>query len=136
MSIKALPSMEFTFTVELKGTETGKAYSGTFTYKRPNLRSKSDIAKMKARLNEDLRNLDEDTSFVHGIISNLRHTLQKYPEWWLECDFGYELYDVNVILDIYKECRKFEDDWFEAVWGNQEEEKPKKKEAKKKASEK
>ncbi len=120
MSIKTLPSMEHTFLVDTKGSETGQAFQGTFVYKRPNFRIKSEIAKMKARLNEDLKNLDEDTSFLHGIVSNLRHTLIKYPDWWSEADFGYELYDVNVILDIYKECKKFEDKWFEEVWGESE----------------
>ena len=120
MPIKALPPMEHTFTIKTEGSETGKIFEGTFTYKRPNLRTQSEIAKMKARLNEDLKNLDEDTAFLHGILSKLRHTLTNSPDWWKEEDFGYELYDVNVILDIYTECEKFEREWIEKVWGTEE----------------
>ena len=121
MSIKALPSMEHTFTLNVKGSITGQHFDGTFTYKRPSLRGQSDIAKMASRLNEDLKNLDEDTKILHNVLSNLRHTLIQAPEWWKACDYGYELYDVNVIMELYKETVNFENKWFEKVWGNQEE---------------
>lgn len=127
MSIKSLPSMESTFTLSVKGSETGQMFDGTFTYRRPNLRVKSEIAKTTARLNADLKNLDEDTKFLHNVLATLRHTLVKSPDWWMTADHGYELYDLNVIFEIYKACSKFEDDWFKSVWAEETptEEKPK-----------
>lgn len=119
MSITALPSMEFTFTIKLQGSETPRMYEGTFTYRRPNRRLKSEIAKTLARLNGDLKTLDEDTKFLHEIYSTLRHTLTEVPKWWEEADFGFELYDVNVALEVYREVRKFENEWFEKVWGQE-----------------
>jgi len=127
MSIKVLPSMEHHFTIKTKGSETGQMFEGTFTYKRPNLRKKSDIAKEKARLNGDLKNLDEDTAFLHGILSTLKFTISNAPEWWIKADLGFELFDLNVILDVYKACQDFENQWFNLVW---KEEEPKKEESK------
>lgn len=120
MSISTLPSMETTFTIDTKGADTGQQFQGTFTYKRLNLKGKSSAAKLAARLNEDLRNLDEDTKFIHEIIANLRYSLVSTPEWWQKSDFGLELYDTNVIFEIYKKCVDFENEWTEKVWGNQE----------------
>ena len=118
--MKELPSMEHTFQVKVEGKAGGQVYEGTFTYKRPTIRQKSLISKLAAKLNEDIKYLDEDTKFLHQIIASLHHTLVEAPAWWKKSDSGLELYDFNVILDIYKECEKFEDEWFEKVWGNQE----------------
>lgn len=120
MSITTLPSMEKTFSIDVKGSDTGQHFQGTFTYKRPNLRAKSNAAKLAARLNEDLRNLDEDTKFIHEVLANLRYSLILTPDWWQKADFGLELYDTNVIFDIYKACVDFENEWTDKVWGNQD----------------
>ena len=131
MSIKELPSMEHTFTVSIKGSETGQMFDGTFTYKRPDIGTKSEIGKFTTFLNGDLKNLDEDTKFLHGILATLKHTLTKAPQWWEDADSGYKLYDINVIFDIYSECRKFENKWFSKVWGEPEKEESKPKPVKK-----
>lgn len=121
MSIKALPPMEHTFTLEnIKGTDTGQMFSGTFTYKRPNLRAKSEIDKTRARLDEGLANLSDDIVFMHSVLASLRHTIVKSPTWWEEVDFGYELYDSNVILEIWKQCRDFENEYTKKVYGEPE----------------
>lgn len=132
--ITTLPSMETTFTIDVKGSDTGQQYQGTFTYKRPNLRARSNAAKLAARLNEDLVNLDSDMKFTHQILAELRFSLIQTPEWWQKSDFGLELFDENVIFEIYKNCVAFEKDWTDKVWGKQEEKKAElKKELKNKA---
>jgi len=131
MSIKALPSMEHTFTVSEKGSNTGQVFDGTFSYKRPNIRTQSDIARTAALLDGGMRNLDEDTKTIHHILATLKHSLFKFPEWWKKSDGGYDLYDFNIVSEIYKECMKFENDWFEKVWGEKESKPEKKKPAKK-----
>lgn len=114
--IKTLPSMEHTFTINVKGSETAQVFEGTFTYKIPNIRARSEIAKTAARLNEDLKNLDEDTKFLHTVLSTLKHTLLKSPEWWAKADFGFELFDLNVIFEVYKACSDFYDKWAKEVY--------------------
>jgi hypothetical protein len=134
MSITTLPSMETTFTLDVKGADTGQSYQGTFTYKRPNIGAKSKIAKLATRLNEDLANLDPDMKFVHQILAELRFTIVNSPEWWQKSDFGLELFDENVIFEIYKNCVSFEREWTDKVWGKQEDKKAEiKEELKKKA---
>jgi len=126
--------MEKTFTLDVKGSDTGQQFQGTFTYKRPNLRAKSNAAKLAARLNEDLKNLDEDTKFIHDVLANLRFSLTQTPDLWQQSDVGLNLYDTNVIFDIYKACVDFENEWTEKVWGNQEKAKEELKESVKAAS--
>lgn len=116
MSISVLPSMEHTFTIKVEGSETRQIFEGTFKYKRPNIRIRSEIDKTKALLDGGLQNLDQDTQLLHGILSRLKHTLVDSPEWWKKTDYGYELYDLNVILEISKECNKFDSDWMDSVW--------------------
>lgn len=116
--ITELPSMNHVFTIDLKGSETGRQFQGTFTYKRPNIRMQSEIAKTAAVLNGGIQGVDEDTIFLHGILATLKHTLIESPDWWKKEDYGYELYDMNVILEIYKSIKKFEEEWMNKVWAD------------------
>ena len=129
MSVTTLPSMESTFTIKLKGSNTKQLWEGKFTYKRPNIGTQSEISKTTARLNEDLKNLDEDMQFLHRILSVLKHTLIDAPEWWISSQYGLDLYDTNVIFEIYKTIQDFENEWYNKVW--KEEPKPKDKDSKK-----
>lgn len=117
MTSNALPKMEYEFTIDLKGEESKQKYSGTFRYKRPNLRIATEIDKTRALLNGGITGLSTDTKDLHEILAILRHTLVEYPDWWEECDFGFELYDLNVVLDIYKETREFEADFEDKLHG-------------------
>lgn len=123
MSITHLPNMEHVFTVKIKGSETGQVYEGTFKYKRPTLRIRSEISKTAALLNGGILGLDEDTAFTHAIFANLKHTLVETPEWWKKADYGFELYDLNVALDIYKQTQEFEKKWMDQVWKEESKEK-------------
>lgn len=116
-----LPSMEHTFNISIKGDDTGKHYDGDFTYVRPNLQKKTEISKMKVRLNGDLKTLPIEFQIFNEMSATLFHCLVKFPEWWAESNYGRDLYDVNVIEEIYKECMKFEDEWSKKVWGDKEE---------------
>jgi len=120
MSIQSLPPMEHTFSIDLKGSETGKLFQGTFTYKRPNLKSRSEIAKTVARFNEDVKTLDADTKVLHEIMAALKHTLVASPDWWVKSNDGFDLYDLNVIYEVYKSCSDFNAEWLKKVWQDEE----------------
>jgi len=126
MSIKALPAQEHTFQLKLEGNDTRQKFEGSFTYKRPNIRISTEIDKTTAILNGGILGLDEDTQFFHKMLATLKHTVIKYPEWWEQSDFGYELQDTNVVIELYKETQKFEKEWREKVWSEEVEEKDKK----------
>lgn len=133
MSISVLPPMETTFTISTKGVHTGQQFDGTFTYRKPNLGKQTEITKLAARLNEGLASLDEDTVAFHEMIARLKHTIIAAPEWWTKANNGFDLYDLNVILEVYQATTKFDREWLDKVWVKEEaaeekksEEKPKK----------
>lgn len=112
---KNLPEFQHTFFVDIEGTQTKQRFAGEFTYNHPNLRTISEISKYKARLDGGLTNIDSDTAFIHSMISQLRFTLSDYPKWWEQSDFGLNLYDLNVIVDIYNKTMEFEAKIFENI---------------------
>lgn len=119
---KTLPAMESTFTIDVEGTETRQKFQGTFVYRKPNLRVKSEIARTLALLNGGMSNLDEDAVLLHNVLATLKHTLVESPEWWKKADFGFELYDLNVVFEIYKSCSEFEAKWMKQVWADESKE--------------
>lgn len=102
-----LPPQEHSFTIKTKGASSGQLFEGSFTYARPTLGVSIEIGKTKAHLTGGLP-VDEDTDAVANMISTLRHTLVKYPEWWKECVFGANLQDLNVLFELMKQCNDFE----------------------------
>jgi hypothetical protein len=118
--VTKLPSMEHTFTISVKGSETGKIFDGTFTYVRPTLGTRVEISKMEAKLREDLATLPIDVNAYVDMIATLRHTLKDAPTWWKESKYGLDLYDINVINEIYKAVEKFEEEWEKSVYKKDE----------------
>lgn len=121
MSDQVLPSKEHTFNLKDLKLKSPEYDEGVFTYQRANIRTRSEIGKTMARLNEGLF-VDEETSFLHEMLSTLRHTLTVCPDWWEKADYGFDLEDLNLITGIYTECRKFDNEYVKKVWGS----KPKK----------
>jgi len=114
-----LPNMELKFEIQMVGEETGLNWAGKFLYRRPTLGERAQIDVMKARLNNDLKTVDIDTTAFHEAISHLRFTIKEYPEWWAELDFGGRMYDPNVVLEIYNKCIEFEAEWRSKVHGGE-----------------
>ena len=107
-----LPNMEFGFDISVKGNETKTEYEGHFRYRRPSLGARTRIAATNARLNGDLENLkNPEVEELNFVLSHLRHTLIDTPDWWEEAFFGMELYDTNVVDEVYNKCIKFEAEW-------------------------
>ena len=104
-----LPKMEFSFDVAVNGNQTNVAYTGTFIYKRPTIGDRSRIDVMNKRLNGDLLTLENETMLFNEAISHLRFTLIEYPEWWKAANLGMDLYDANVVVEIYNKCVDFEE---------------------------
>lgn len=102
-----LPPQEHTFTIKVKGTTSGQEFEGSFTYARPTLGVSIEIGKSKAHLTGGLP-VDEDTDAVANMISTLRHTLVKFPDWWKEAMYGANLQDLNVLFALMKQCNDFE----------------------------
>jgi len=108
MGITGLPEFSFQFTIDSVGEVTGEKWAGSFTYVRPNIRALSDIGRYKAALNGDSQGVEAHVHAMNSVLANLRYTLVDYPRWWYDAGYGIELYDLNVILDIYTKCEEFE----------------------------
>jgi len=121
MNLSGLPTMEYSFHVSLKGSNTGEMYEGDFVYKRPNYAQKVESARLTAKLNGDLETLDPAIKFMNAVLGHLRYTLTEFPKWWENNKFGLELYDDNVIVGIFELTNEFEEKWHESVWGKEPE---------------
>jgi hypothetical protein len=119
---KSLPAMENSFSLAAaEGIITKKTYDGNFTCKIPNIKTQSLIEKHKAMLNGGLEpSLDFATKHMHNMLAYLRYTLTEYPKWWKDADMGYELYDSNIVEEVYTKVLKFEKEWLESIWGPEE----------------
>jgi len=113
----SLPSMDFPFKIQITGNDTGINWVGDFKYRRPSLGARSRIGALRARLNGDIETVDPEIEEFNHAASYLRHTLIEYPEWWQNAAFGLELYDGNVISEIYNKCMEFEANWKKKVHG-------------------
>lgn len=111
MNLTGLPSMETTFEIDIKGNDTGKQWRGTFTYRRLNYKLKLEAAKYAAILNGDLKTLQQDIKFTNDVLAILKYGLVDYPKWWEECNYGLEVYDDNIIAELYKKCDEFEQEF-------------------------
>lgn len=116
--------MEHDFDYSGEGQITKFPYEGPFKCKIPNVKDQAAIAKHRAYLNGGYdQHLDVGTKNLHHMVSYLRYTLISYPDWWESSDLGYQLYDANVIEEVYANVLEFEQGWMEKVWGKPEEEK-------------
>lgn len=113
-----LPSMEYRFDINVLGDDSRINFYGGFLYKRPTIGEKSLIDQMRARLNGDLRTIDENVALNNEALSYLRFTLREYPDFWKESQFGFNLIDENVLLEIYNKVVLFEAEWRKKVYGD------------------
>jgi hypothetical protein len=106
-----LPKMEFSFHYQGKGKETGINWAGSFRYCRPTLGDRSRIAALRTRLSGDSVVDEAEVLDFNHAVAYLRFTLKDVPSWWSDSSYGLELYDGNVIADIYNKVMDFEADW-------------------------
>jgi hypothetical protein len=114
--ISKLPSMEHSFEIQTKGQETGINWVGKFKYCRPTLGARSKIDVLQKKLNGDMTTIDEETRLFNEAISHLRYTLVDYPDWWKDSGLGVDLFDGNVVGEIYNKCMDFEMEWQKKVF--------------------
>lgn len=112
-----LPNMEHRFKIQLTGEESGINWAGEFLYRRPTLRERTMIEVMRKRMGGDLMTIDAEVAGYNEAVSYLRFTLKEYPEWFRDTDMGGDLYDGNVVLEIYNKCVAFEAEWRKKTFG-------------------
>lgn len=116
-ALAKLPPMEHSFEIQVQGNESGINWVGKFKYKRPSLGARSRIDVMRTRLNGDLDGLSQEVRDFNEAIAHLRYTLEDFPDWWRDSAFGLDLYDGNVVSEIYNKIMDFEDEWKKKIFG-------------------
>lgn len=113
---KILPDTEHEFSIDLEGETTKTSYSGTFKSRIPNLKMRAAVLKKQEELTGGVTE-DIILNNMTYMISHLRATLVEMPDWWKNADYGYELFDLNVVSEVYKKVTDFEEDWKNLIWG-------------------
>ena len=113
-----LPSMEYSFSIQVTGKESKVNWAGEFLYRRPDLSERGLIDAMRARLNGDLVTISIDIALLNTALAHLRFTLREYPVWWEDCDYGGAMYDSNVVMELYNKCINYEARWSQKISGN------------------
>ncbi len=120
--LKDLPPSTHSFSLDVEGNVTKKKFKGEFSCKITNIKTNVLISKHKAFLNGDMADfLDPGALRMNHMISYLRFTLTEFPTWWKDSDMGYDLFDPNVVEEVYDNVLKFEESWTKEVWGEKEE---------------
>jgi hypothetical protein len=120
---KSLPKENPFFDLEETiGQLTKEPYSGRFECKIPNQRIQANIAKYKAFLNGGMdATLDSATKNLHHMTAYCKFCLVECPDWFKDSDYGYDLYDNNILEAVYHEILKKEQNWLDGIWGKEEE---------------
>lgn len=109
--------------VDVVGDVTKKRFVGSFQCRIPRKKEQCLIDKHRAFLNgPSPEQLDPDTLRFHHMIAYLRFTIDgaNSPKWWRDNDLGYELYDENVVKNLYDQVLDFEVKWLTEIWGEEE----------------
>jgi len=117
---KELPSMEYEFDIDVEGNTTRQKWLGSFKFLIPNNKIKAQIDLKRAEYNGGLEDrLDAEVLILNYTIAYLRYSLVEAPKWWIKADYGYSLYDFNVVNEVYKKCQNYEEKWLKTVWGEE-----------------
>ena len=126
-----LPPMEFRFTVDVAGEETGVKHTGEFVYSRLTNKEKlisqqwseaqytpKDLPQ-KEEVQEDgskkMVDQIDQVANLYRIFSSVRFGLKTCPEWFTNSDFGLELYDFNVVLEVFNKKTDKEVEWINKI---------------------
>ena len=112
--------MAHEFDINVIGNDTGKKFKGHFVFKRMSIRQKLDAEKHEKRLTGELA-LSPETQFIVYIISYLKEGLIEYPDWWEDIENGLDFYDANVLTEIHKSIKEYEDNWQKQLEENSKE---------------
>lgn len=120
---KSLPKTNPFFEIKnIVGETTKQEYSGKFVCKIPNLRIQAQIDKYFRFLNGGMdATLDKRTLNLHRMASYCKFTLIEAEDWFRDTDYGLDLYDENVLEEVYNNILEKEEEWLTSIWGDQEE---------------
>ena len=116
-----LPATDGVFQIDVVGAVTKQRFLGEFGCKIPTIKDQAQIAKYEAYLNGEYPvYLNQGVLKVHKQVAYLKYTLTDKPKFWRESEDGYNLRDPNVLEAVYAEVLAFEEKWYRAIWGEEQ----------------
>lgn len=93
---------EETFNLKVKGSRTQNSYEGNFTVKC--ILTNGDIGTVAQKFdayNGGSATLAQGAAILNRAYAELEVRILKSPSWFKDSDFGRELFDSNVLLEIF-----------------------------------
>lgn len=111
-----LPKNEATFEVDLQGSATLKEYKGQFSCRCVlTMGQKHSMELEKSRLLGNYANPTPELEGIAIIFASLRAKLVDAPEWWKQSQGGTSISDENILVELYNQVEKAEQEWRQKV---------------------
>lgn len=111
-----LPKNEYTFQFNERGERTKKIYDGSFTVRC--LLTMEDIRRVGIKLdilNGGSQTLPPGVGLLNRAFAELDIRIIKAPSWWKDANDGRDMFDTNVILEVFNKALDAERNWDERV---------------------
>ena len=97
-----LPTNDSSFHVKVSGNRTKHVYEGDFVVKTYLTNAELiDVGLRFDTYNRGSQTVGSGVSLLNRAIAELEVRIQKAPSWWKDSDHGRNLFDTNVVLEIF-----------------------------------
>lgn len=109
-----LPPKEYKFSIKVNGEETGMEFSGDFVYRRLTIGDKISLQKWLSSMIDE-KSDSESVRSSYLTLAIIRFGCIECPSWFKESDYGINLYDFNVVNEIFVKKIEKEAEWSEKI---------------------
>lgn len=111
-----LPGNEFTFPFKCKGEVSGQWFEGDFTVCCCLTNAEqSEVAIRTDRYSAGSKTLPEQFKLNNRVFAELDMRIKKSPTWWKESNGGWDLYDTNIVHEVFAKTMEASKDWAERL---------------------
>ena len=113
-----LPDCEFDFILEnIEGNMTRQRYDGTFRCKILTAKERARAGVRLGALNLGLSAfVEKEADAFNYMVSWLEQSLIESPDWWKKSEHGQNLYDTNIVGQIFNKVEKLQHEWYFKIW--------------------
>ena len=111
-----LPKNDHSFSFSEKGERTKKTYEGQFTVKC--LLTMEEIRQVGLKLdlfNGGSKTLPGLVALLNRAFAELSVRIIKAPSWWTDSNDGRDLFDTNVVLEVFNSAINAEQVWDDRI---------------------
>lgn len=111
-----LPKNEKSFFFSKEGDITSHKYEGQFSVKCVLTAADKRMVEIEqSRLMVDLKNPTANLTAISRVTANLRTRVLKSPDWFGQMIDDLETLDDNILFDVWSECIRCSNEWFDEV---------------------